>query len=53
MMADKVESVPAALTSVLRSLTNSILSSSRNTDPQIVLPDPDATMRILPSREAR
>jgi uncharacterized protein YegL len=53
MMADRVESVPAALTSVLRSLTNSILSSSRNADPQIVLPDPDATMRILPSREAR
>lgn len=49
MMADKIESVPAALTSVLKSLTNSIVGSSRSPDSQIILPEPDSTMRILPN----
>lgn len=53
MMADKIESVPAALTAVLKSLTNSIISSSRSADTQIILPEPDSTMRILPSHDAR
>ena len=50
MMADRIESVPAALTSVLRSLTNSIVSSTRNTEPHIILPEPGPTMRVLPSQ---
>ena len=53
MMADKIESVPAALTAILKSLTNSIISSSRTSDTRIILPEADSTMRILSSHDAR
>ena len=47
MMAKNVESVPAALREVIKSLTNSIVNSSREFTPKIILPEPDSILKIL------
>ena len=41
LMANKTESVPAALRSVHKSLTGSIVGSSRSSEAGIVLPESD------------
>jgi len=53
MMANKTESVPAALRSVLKSLTSSIVGSSRSSEAGIVLPESDQNIRIVGSSDRR
>ncbi len=47
MMAKNIESVASALREVLKSLTNSIVNSSRESTPRIILPEPDSILKVL------